>query len=145
MTDKSPALYAIIRVRGSAETTRPVEDTLRMLSLTRVNHCVVMKKTASLDGMLARASGYITWGPISDGLLERLIAARGRLAGGRKLDAKQAKEETRKVESGEKASIKKVFRLHPPSGGYRSIKTVFPKGDLGSRGDRISELVKRMV
>jgi large subunit ribosomal protein L30 len=138
-------LYAIIRVRGSAETIRPVEDTLRMLNLTRVNHCVVRRRTKSLDGMLAKATGNITWGPIKDDVLERLVAKKGRLPGDRKLDAKQAREESKKVSEGKETSIKRVFRLHPPSGGYRAIKRRFPEGDLGPRGGKINDLLMRMI
>ncbi len=138
-------LYAIIRVRGSAETRKGIEDTLSMLNLTRANHCVVMKKSKSLDGMLRKVSGYITWGPISQEMLEKLVAKRGMLPGGKRLDDKQAKEELKKLLASEKTSIKKVFRLHPPSGGYKSVKRPFPEGDLGSRGDKINALLERMV
>jgi len=138
-------LVAIVRVRGSAETKRPVEDTLEMINLTRVNHCVVREKTPALEGMLKKASGYITWGPIADGVLDRLVAKKGRLPGDKKLDAKQAIEETKKLAAGERTAIKKVFRLHPPSGGYRAIKRPFPDGDLGSRGDKINELLNKMI
>lgn len=109
--------YAIIRVRGGAETSRQVEDTLKMLSLTRVNHCVLRKESDSLEGMLRKASGYITWGEASTESIEKL---------------------KRKGEG-------KVLRLHPPSKGYRSVKKHFPKGDLGYRGDKINELLGRMV
>jgi large subunit ribosomal protein L30 len=138
-------IYAIIRVRGGAETKVPVEDTLRMLNLTRVNHCVVMKKTAALDGMLRKAADNVTWGQVSEDVLERLVAKRGRLPGDRKLDAKQAREEVKKLLAGEKTAIKKVFRLHPPSGGYRAVKRKFPQGDLGPRGEKINDLLKRMI
>ena len=139
------SVYAIIRVRGSAETVRPVEDTLKMLNLTRVNHCVVRNRTKSLDGMLANATGNITWGPVKEDVLEKLVAKKGRLAGDKKLDAKQAKEEAKRLAAGEEASIKKVFRLHPPSGGYRAIKRRFPEGDLGPRGEKINELLMKMI
>ncbi len=147
-------LIAIIRVRGSAETKRPVEDTLKMLNLTRVNHCVVKKKTPALDGMLRKASGNITWGPINGETLEKLVAKRGRLVQGRghgsssgdkKLDEKQAKGAVKGMLAGDKPAIKKVFRLHPPSGGYRAIKKPYPEGDLGSRGEKINELLKKMI
>lgn len=137
-------LIAIIRVRGSAETERPVEDTLKMLNLTRVNHCVIMKKTPALDGMLRKAAGNVTWGMINGEMLEKLVAKRGRIVG-KKPDAKQAKDAAKKLLAGGKPDIKKVFRLHPPSGGYRAVKRPYPEGDLGSRGEKINELIKRMI
>ena len=137
--------YAIIRIRGSSETDKDVEDTMLMLNLTRVNHCVVRKKTSSLDGMLRKASGNLTWGEIIKEMLEKLVEKKGRLPGEKRIDAKAAKEEVRKILSGEKCSIKNVFRLHPPSGGYRAIKMPFPEGDLGYRSDKINKLVGKMV
>jgi large subunit ribosomal protein L30 len=42
--------------------------------------------------------------------------------------------------------LKKVFRLHPPSKGFRgSVKrTIQQKGELGYRGEAINVLLKRM-
>jgi ribosomal protein L30/L7E len=37
------------------------------------------------------------------------------------------------------------IRLKPPLKGFKSIKNMWPKGDLGYRGDKINELVKRMM
>jgi large subunit ribosomal protein L30 len=138
-------LYAIILVRGFSESTRAVEDTLRMMNLTRVNHCSVMRKTKSLDGMLLKARGNVTWGRIKDGMLLKLVAKRGRLAGDRKLSGKQAEEETKNLLEGKKPAIKKVFRLNPPSKGYRAVKRMYPEGDLGFRGDEINRLLNRMI
>jgi len=41
--------------------------------------------------------------------------------------------------------IEPVFRLTPPSKGFKSIKEHYPKGDLGYRGKEINELLKRMI
>ena len=43
------------------------------------------------------------------------------------------------------AGIMPVFRLNPPSKGYKSVRKFFPKGDLGYRGEKINELLKRMI
>jgi len=41
--------------------------------------------------------------------------------------------------------VKPFFRLHPPSGGFkRSVKKLYPEGELGYRGKEINELVQRM-
>lgn len=141
-------MYAVIRVRGSVNVPREVKDTLRMLRLTRVNHCVVVPKTPDYDGMLHRARSYITWGEVSKETLEKLVAKRGRLAGNQRIPAKEAKEISGKILKNEGVrdlEIRPVFRLSPPAKGYRSIRLGFPKGDLGSRGERINELLKRMI
>ena len=40
---------------------------------------------------------------------------------------------------------KKVVSLKPPKGGFKSLKQMYPKGDLGYRGQTINELIKRMI
>jgi large subunit ribosomal protein L30 len=40
---------------------------------------------------------------------------------------------------------KEVARLKCAKGGLKSIKLKYPKGDLGYRGDKINDLIKRMV
>jgi large subunit ribosomal protein L30 len=145
---KGVNMYAVIRVRGSVNVGREVRDTLRMLRLTRVNHCVVVPKTADHEGMLRKARSFITWGELSQDTLEKLVAKRGRLAGDRRVPEKEARELARKISRGESvkdSGLKPVFRLSPPSKGYRSVRMGFPRGDLGDRGEKINELLKRMI
>ncbi len=40
---------------------------------------------------------------------------------------------------------KKIVPLKPPKGGFKSLKQMYPKGDLGYRGDTINQLIKRMI
>lgn len=44
-----------------------------------------------------------------------------------------------------KVGKEKVLRLKPPQKGFKSIKTSWPKGDVGYRGDKINDLAKRML
>jgi large subunit ribosomal protein L30 len=141
-------MYAVIRIRGSVNVPKEVRDTLKMLRLTRVNHCVVIPRTPDYDGMLRKASGYITWGELSQETLEKLVAKRGRLPGDVRLDSRKAKEVSVKIlktKSSRDSDIKPVFRLSPPSNGYKSIRMIFPRGDLGNRGEGINQLLKRMI
>ena len=42
--------------------------------------------------------------------------------------------------------IKPVFRLTPPSKGFKkSIKQQYPNGEIGYRGEKINELILRMI
>ena len=141
-------MYAVIRIRGSVNVSREVKDTLKMLRLTRVNHCVVIPKKPDYDGMLQKARSRITWGEVSQDILERLVTKRGRLPGDRRVPEKEAKEMARKIlkeDSVKDTGLKPVFRLSPPSKGYRSVRLGFPRGDLGNRGEKINELLKRMI
>lgn len=139
-------MLAAIRIRGSAGVPVKIEKTLDMLRLRRVNHCVIVPKTPDIEGMLRKAGNYITWGEINMETLETLISKRGRLQGGKKTDRKEVRPLTNKIIEGKKdPGIKPVFRLSPPSGGFRSIRRAYPKGDLGYRGENINELLKRMI
>lgn len=40
---------------------------------------------------------------------------------------------------------KKAIALKPPRGGFRSLKEMYPRGDMGYRGEKISELIRRMM
>ena len=107
-------MYAVIRVRGSVNVARDVKDTLKMLRLTRVNHCVVIPKNTNYEGMLSKAKSFITWGEITQDSLEKLVARRGRLPGDKRIDEKQAKEVTKNIlknESLKGIDLKPVFRL----------------------------------
>lgn len=148
--------YAVIRVRGSIKVHRSIRDTLRYLNLTRVNHCVVVPGTKEYLGMILRAKDYVTWGEVDPETLARLIFRRGRLTGERRITDRTVKERTpyRSIMSLAKAvttseyvygkipDIKPVFRLHPPKGGYRTIKRAFSEGgSLGYRGKEINALI----
>jgi large subunit ribosomal protein L30 len=141
-------MLAVIRIRGSVNVPTEVKDTLQMLRLTRVNHCVLIPKDPNYGGMLLKAQSFITWGEISQGTLERLVAKRGRKTGDERLSEKEAKDISRKIikdSSVKDAGIKPVFRLSPPTKGYRSIRMAYPRGDLGKRGEAINRLIKRMI
>ncbi len=146
-------MFAVIRIRGSVNVANEIEDTLKMLRLNRVNHCVVIPDNPNYMGMLQKARSYITWGEITQDTLERLVTKRGRLSKDERVPGKDAKGIARKIlrnntlkaPEGEKEWIKPVFRLSPPSKGYRSVRRDFPRGDLGNREEKINELIKRMI
>jgi len=142
-------LFAVIMVRGMVGTDGKLRSTLRMLRLDRINHCVIVPKNQNYDGMLHKARNFITWGEVDKETLEKLVAKRGRFAGDKRVkDIPYAKELADLILSGKKVKdigIKPVFRLSPPSKGYKSTKAIYPKGSLGYRGEKINELIKRMI
>ncbi|AMM54422.1 MULTISPECIES: 50S ribosomal protein L30 [Thermococcaceae] len=154
------AKLAVIRIRGRVNVKRPVRDTLAMLRLHRVNHCVIVDDTPSYLGMLQKAKDYITWGEINAETLAKLIRKRGRLIGNKPVTDEYVKEKlgmtieefAQKVVNGEMSlkdlpNLKPVFRLHPPRGGFRgSKKRSFKEGGaLGYRGEKINDLIERML
>lgn len=147
--EQKEKLFAVVMVRGVVGTNRKLKDTLRMLRLDRINHCVIVPKNQNYDGMLHKARNFITWGEIDRETLEKLVSKRGRFAGDKRVtDLNYAKELAQLMLSGKKVKdigIKPVFRLSPPSKGYKSTKVLYPRGSLGYRGEKINELIKRMI
>ena len=80
--------YAVIRVRGIVNVRSEINDTLKMLRLNRVNHCVILPEMKSYAGMLQKAKDYITWGEIMPETLAKMIHSRGRLIGDKKISDK---------------------------------------------------------
>lgn len=140
-------MYAVIRIRGKIHLRPGIEDTLKMLRLNRKMHCVLCNDNDSTKGMLRKVKDYITWGEVNDEVLKNMISKRGRKVG----DIKLTKEEAEKIyklikEKGKIEEIKSVFRLTPPSKGFKkSIKQHYPNGEVGYRGEKINELLKRMI
>ncbi|RLI98048.1 MAG: 50S ribosomal protein L30 [Candidatus Aenigmatarchaeota archaeon] len=152
-------MYAVVRIRGRVGVRREVEDTLRMLRLKRVNNCVLVPENPSFKGMLEKAKDYITWGEINKETLVALLRKRLRLKGDKRVDEKILKEVTDfnsfeefadallegKIRLKDFERLNPVFRLTPPSKGFKSVKQHWPKGDLGYRGEAINELLERMI
>jgi large subunit ribosomal protein L30 len=147
MSDSKEVLAAV-RIRGTPDARKDVRDTLQMLNLTRVNHCVILPKTGSYLGMLKKSENYVTWGEIDRATLGHLVKARARGQGSRKLEPVKAGQAMKALESGRplrEVGVKRVFRLSPPSKGYRSTRLLYPRGDAGYRGEKINALLRRMI
>ena len=153
-------VYAGIRVRGIVNVKPDIKKTLQLLNLTRANHCVLIQETDSLKGMLQIAKDYITWGEVTKETIAQLLSKRGRLTGDKPLSNDHIKAATsykdieslaaalaaNKVTVQEIPDVKKVFRLHPPIKGLEGIKRSYKnKGALGYRGEKMNQLVERML
>ncbi len=149
-----------VRVRGVISAPREVRETLQMLNLKRNNHAVLIDNRPSFLGMLKTAQNFITWGEASEETVKLLIKEKGRLAGGKKLTDEYAQkvgykslEELAlavfkcKTEYWKLPNIQSIFKLHPPSKGFKGkIKKSYGMGgELGYRGEKINELIKRMI
>ena len=64
-------MLAVIRVRGSVNMRKEFRDTLRMLRLGRVNHCVLVPENPNYEGMIKAVGSYVTWGPLKKEVLEK--------------------------------------------------------------------------
>ncbi|WP_297509464.1 50S ribosomal protein L30 [Thermococcus sp.] len=154
------AKLALIRLRSGIRARGEVRDTLAMLRLHRINHLVIVDDNPSYRGMIQKVKDYITWGEIDKETLAKLLRKRGRLIGNRPVTEEYVREKlgigidefAEKVVNGEMRlkdlpNLKPVFRLHPPRGGLKgSKKRSFKEGGaLGYRGEKINELIERML
>ena len=138
---------AAIRIRGLTEIRTKIEDTLKMLRLYKKNYCCVLPNNPIYAGMLKKAKDYVTWGEIDEQTFNMLIEKRGEEFKGRETDSKK-KIVYNDFFLVDNKKIKKYFRLNPPRKGFerKGIKHSFKEGGaLGYRGEKINELIRRMV
>ncbi len=151
---------AVVRVRGTINVKNDIRDTLTMLGLGRVNHCVLIDETPQYMGMVRKVRDYVTYGPIDAETAALLLKERGRLVGHKPLDESIIKEmgEFKSFDDMGKAIAEgqlnwskldktvRVFRLHPPRKGYEGVKRSYTVGGaLGDRGEGINPLIQRMI
>ncbi len=154
-------MLAAIRIRGRTGIQRKVEDTARLLSLTRINHLVIIPEEPQTVGMLRKVKDYVTWGEIDNDTLELLLEHRLLLRGRKKPAAgddlkestgyKTYKNLAKALLSGKSKmkdmeNVVPVFRLHPPKGGYEYIRKPYRQGGSGGyRGTEINILIRKML
>jgi large subunit ribosomal protein L30 len=149
MSEKSDEVkrLAAILVRGMLNTEQGVRLTFKMLNLSRKNSCAVVPNNENYNGMLRKVKDYITWGEIDDNTYNSLVEKKGEEYKGRGSDKKEKIKYSNFIKIGDK-KIKKIFRLNPPKKGFgrKGIKVSFTNGGaLGYRGDKINDLIKRML
>jgi len=111
-----------ILLRGLIGVNTDIKDTLRMLNLQKKFSASIVEDTLVTKGMLHKCKDYITYGEIS--------------------------AETEKELNEKRPTTKKFYSLHPPRGGFEkngTKKSFIEKGSLGYRGEKINELVKKML
>ena len=152
--------FAVIRVRGHKNINKDIEDTMNMLRLTRINHCVIIPENAVMKGMLQKSKDFITWGEVSEEPLAKMIKVRGKLMGDKPIDDEYVSQNSQfssvdefaksvvndEVKYASLKDVKPIFRLHPPRQGYEAVKKdVKTHGSLGYRGASINVLIEKML
>jgi large subunit ribosomal protein L30 len=152
-------MYAVVRLRGQVNVRYTIEDTMKMLRLHKVNHCVFVPENPHFKGMVQKVKDYVAFGEIDANTLAEILENRGRLEGDTRLTEEYIRENTaydsiqafaEAVVEGEATlkdvpKLKPVFRLHPPRKGHAGIKrTVQQGGELGDHGDGINALLHKM-
>lgn len=151
---------AVVRIRGTVSALREARETLTLLHLDHTNHAILIDNRPSYKGMLQRVNSYVTWGEVTKETVVAMLEKRARLSGNKKLTVEYLEklglktfEEladalmTGKAEHGKLPFMTPVFKLHPPSKGFKgNVKKSFQAGgEAGYRGDAINDLVKRMI
>ncbi|MBI4152073.1 uL30 family ribosomal protein [Candidatus Woesearchaeota archaeon] len=137
---------AVVLIRGMIDMNRPLKDALRVLRLHRKNNCVIVKDNSISRGMIKKVKDYITWGEVSPETYAELIEKRGKEFKARQTDRKQKYSYATIEFQGKK--YKPYFALNPPIKGFgrKGIKVAFQVGGaLGNRGEKINDLLKRMM
>lgn len=113
---------AVVRVRGNAAVPEKLERVLNLLNLGTRNHCVVLDDNKTNKGMIQKAQNFVTWGEVDD--------------------------ETIKLLEDKKRGDSKSYNLSPPEKGFEmgGVGRRWKEGGaLGYRGEKINELVRRML
>src|SRR5512145_80356 len=146
-------MYAVVRLRGQVNVRYTIEDTMKMLRLHKVNHCVFVPEDPHFKGMVQKVKDYVAYGKIDAKTLAEVLENRGRLEGDTRLTEEYIRENTAydsiqafaeavvegKASLKDVPKLKPVFRLHPPRKGHSGIKrTVQQGGVLGNHGEDIS-------
>jgi len=152
-----------VRLHGSFAVPESIEKSLRNLRLVRKFNAVLLGNDKAILGMLRHAKDYLTWGEVDAQSIATLIRKRGELQGGAAVTDEFVKEKFKEesldglaeaLANGRislrtlwQKGIKPVFRLHPPTGGFKySTKRAHGTyGELGYRGKEISALISRMM
>ena len=152
-------MYAVVRLRGQVNVRYTIEDTMKMLRLHKVNHCVFVPDNPHFKGMVHKVKDYVAYGKVDAANLAEILENRGRLEGDTRLTEEYLRENTafdsikafsEAVVEGNASlkdipKLKPVFRLHPPRKGHAGIKrTVQQGGVLGNHGDDITVLLHKM-
>lgn len=152
-------MLAVIRISGKAGLDRDVKDTLKMLRLDAPHNCVILPDTSDYKGMIEKVRNNVTYGEADKQTLVEVLRKRLRSSNNERITEDSLKtisghnshEELAdallegKVRLSNFKKLQPVLRLAPPSKGFKSIKSHYPEGDLGYRGNAINSLLERMI
>ncbi len=153
-------MLAVIRIRGRTGIRYDMDQTTRLLNLTRINHMVIIPSNETYKGMLQKVKDYVTWGEIEKDTLALLLKHRSQFKGRKHYTEEELKEKTGFTSYDEMAEalisgkviykdiegIVPIFRLHPPRGGLEYVRKPYGQGGTGGyRASEINKLIKRMI
>lgn len=150
-------MLAVIRLRGNVGLDHKKKDTLQMLNLDDKYSCTVVPESDDFVGMLKKVKNFVTWGEIDEDVLEDLLSKRARFKDGAEInsesleardfsDFEELVDDIIQSEKLETNDIRPCISLSPPSGGFNGkLRNIYPQGEAGYRGDKINELLNKMI
>ena len=150
-------MQALVQLRGEVNQSQAVRDTLEMLNLHKVNHCVLVPETPTYRGMITKVNDWVAHGTPTAESVARVLRKRAEPAEG-SADVDDAwlaehteyddfdalaealvNEETTLREQG----LSPTLRLHPPRGGHDGIK--HPTKEGGQLGKHETEDISKLL
>lgn len=139
------SLLVVVRISGMVKIKKDVAETLDRLKLRRKYACVLIDSSdKSLIGMLEKVKQFVAYGSVNEKVLRELVSIRGIAVGDGKVDVDKVVNGLLEGKKLDDLGLKGFFRLHPPRKGIKS-KLHYPKGVLGNHGDKINDLIVRML
>ncbi|MFC7227798.1 50S ribosomal protein L30 [Salinirubellus salinus] len=153
-------MQALVQLRGEVNQSQAVRDTLGMLNLHKVNHCVLVPETPTYRGMITKVNDWVAHGTPTQEAVATVLRKRAEPAeGDAEVDEAWLAEHTdyddfdalAEALLAEETTLREqglspTLRLHPPRGGHDGIKHPTKEGgQLGKHEtEDISELLEAM-
>ena len=138
-------MILVIRIAGEVKIADDAKETLNRMRLRDKYVAILLEDTPENRKLLDSVRNYVAYGVISKDTFEKLIIARAKGIGNKKVDAKKVIDGIGKSSLTD-LGVKPFFRLHPPRKGIDSKKHFgVGKGVLGDNKEHINKLVERML
>lgn len=150
-------MEALVQLRGEVDQSQGVRDTLAMLNLHKVNHCVFVPEEDTYRGMITKVNDWVAHGQPSAETVELLLSRRAEPAeGSADVDDEWVADNTAYDDIAslaqaivdEETTLRKqglspTLRLHPPRSGHDGIK--HPRKEGGSLGKQDTESIDKLL
>lgn len=152
-------LLLAVRIRGTINVRRDVEETMRRLKLYRRFNATLLDENESILGMLRTASAFVSWSRIDREQLVKLLRTRCKISNGMKLTDDEVKRHgfdsiealadsliQGKVRWSKLDWVKHTFNLAPPRGGFkRKLTRLYGAGGMLGENPELPKHVERML
>ena len=146
-------MYAVVQVRGVVKTRQDIKDTLKMLRLHHINHCVLIPDSPENLGMIRKVKDYVAYGEVDASTVETLLQTRGRVIGDAPLTDEYIKsnssygtigEFAKALASGE-TKLRDIPGLNPCCAFTPRARDTRPPSVRSLRVERLAIMVRRSI